>query len=205
MSTLYVYEEWHPHLDVGIYLAQESSRATEEVEEYEVPVRHMAKWSNSELDALWNEFQIKRLMIQDIAAQHQRTCASILYKLKSEGLLDWPQPLNSNTIDEIIDKANELIMNADYDDEEEEEEEEDDEYVPVLSEEEEEEEDEEDEEEEEQEGRSKRVVFENYQPDMMDYVLYAYVDGLYYAAKGMRWTLNRCIKFLKFAVGTTQL
>jgi len=196
MSAAYVYEEWHPHLDVGTYLAQDSLQATEEVAEYEVPVRHMAKWTNGELDALWNEFQIKRLMIQDIAAQHQRTCASILYRLKSEGLLDWTQPLNSDTIDEIIDKANDLITNADYDEDEEEDEDEEDEYVPMLS---------EDEEEEEEEEGNRRVVFENYKPDMIDYVLYAYVDGLYYAAKGMHWTLNMFIEFLKFATDSNQL
>lgn len=171
-------------------------------EEYEVPVRHMARWTNGEIDTLWNEFQIKRLLIEDIATQHQRTCASILYKLRSEGLLDWSQPLNSDTIDDIIDKANELIMNAYYDDENEEEEEE--EYVPMLSEEEEEEEDNDEEDDEEEEDRRlRRIVFENYKPDKMDYVLYAYIDFLHYTAKGLKWSLNVLIDFLEFASQVT--
>jgi len=219
MSTVYVYEEWHPHFDVGIYLENESTQTTqtteinESTDECEVPVRHMARWTNSEIDALWNEFQIKRLLIQDIASQHQRTCASILYKLKSEGLLDWPCPLNCETITDIIDKANELITNADYEDEEdsdydyedeEDEDDEDEDYVPVLS------EDDEDEEEDEHVDEDKylkmrRVVFENYKPDMMDYVLYAYVDGFHYAVQGMAWTLNMFIEFLKFATVSNNL
>ncbi len=216
MSTVYVHEEWHPHFDVGIYLENESAQSTQSTEikestdECEVPVRHMARWTNSEIDALWNEFQIKRLLIQDIASQHQRTCASILYKLKSEGLLDWPCPLNCETITDIIDKANELITNADYEDEDEDEDEEDsdyededeeddEDYVPVLS------EDEEDEVDEDEYFKMRRVVFENYKPDMMDYVLYAYVDGFHYAVQGMAWTLNMFIEFLKFATVSNNL
>jgi hypothetical protein len=208
MSTVYVYEEWHPHFDVGIYIEKEPLQGEELPDECEVPVRHMSRWTNGEIDTLWNEFQIKRLLIQDIASQHQRTCASILYKLKSEGLLDWSCPLNCETITDIIDKANELITNADYEDEDEDElEDEDEEYVPVLSEDE-EEEDEEEEDEEEDDTKDynvRRVVFENYKPDMMDYVLYAYVDGFHYAVMGMVWTLNMFIEFLKCATDSNKL
>jgi len=206
MTTPNVYDEWHHHFNVGIYLEKEPLQGDELPDEVEVPVRHMSRWTNGEIDTLWSEFQIKRMMIQDIASQHQRTCASILYKLKSEGLLDWHGPLNCETITDIIDKANDLICNADYDEEEEDEDEdEDDEYVPVLSEE--EEDDEEDEEEDEkEENRGKRhIVFENYKPDMMDYVLHAYVDGFHYAVMGATWTLNVFIEFLKFASSSNNL
>ena len=198
MTTVYVYDEWHPNFDVGVYLEKEPLQGEKLPDEVEVPVRHMSRWTNGEIDTLWNEFQIKRLLIQDIASQHQRTCASILYKLKSEGLLDWNCPLNCETITDIIDKANDLITNADYDEDEEEDysdededEDEEDEYVPVLSE-------DEEEEEEEEEGK-RRIVFENYKPDMMDYVLHAYVDGFHYAVMGAVWTLNMFIEFVKCA------
>jgi len=184
MSTVYVYEEWHPHFDVGIYIEKEPLQGEELPDEVEVPVRHMARWTNGEIDTLWNEFQIKRLLIQDIASQHQRTCASILYKLKSEGLLDWSCPLNCETITDIIDKANELITNADDEDEDE---------------------DDELEEQDKEDYNMRRVVFENYKPDMMDYVLYAYVDGFHYAVMGMAWTLNMFIEFLKCATVSNNL
>lgn len=51
------------------------------------PQRHRNKWGNAEVNRLHNEYEIKRLSIQEIAALHKRTFYSILYKLEDEGLV----------------------------------------------------------------------------------------------------------------------
>ena len=48
------------------------------------PKRHRFKWSHSEVDDLYQEFELKNYGIQEIAELHERTYNSIIYKLQSE-------------------------------------------------------------------------------------------------------------------------
>lgn len=51
------------------------------------PQRHRNKWGNAEVNRLHNEYELKRLTVQEIAALHKRTIYSIMYKLEEEGLI----------------------------------------------------------------------------------------------------------------------
>ena len=122
------------------------------------PKRHCAKWSYSEVDKLHREFEIKQYTVEKIALKHERTPNAILFKLKSEGLLekeetdddedDESDNEDSETEDDDTEDDDDEDYEDDDDDEDYEEESEDDEsYVD-----EEEEEEEDDEEEREREA-----------------------------------------------------
>jgi hypothetical protein len=46
------------------------------------------KWTINEMLSLQREYELLELSVQQIAEKHQRSEASILYKLESEGLID---------------------------------------------------------------------------------------------------------------------
>ena len=47
-----------------------------------LPKRHRAKWSYSEVDKLYREFEIEQYTVDYIALKHERTNNAILFKLK---------------------------------------------------------------------------------------------------------------------------
>ena len=53
-----------------------------------MPKRHRARWTSTELNNLHNEYEMKELTVQEIAAIHGRTDYAIMSKLQSEGLID---------------------------------------------------------------------------------------------------------------------
>ena len=50
--------------------------------------RNGNKWTINEMLSLQREYELLELSVQQIAEKHQRSEASILYKLESEGLID---------------------------------------------------------------------------------------------------------------------
>jgi hypothetical protein len=48
--------------------------------------RHGKRWTTSEVLNLQREYELLNWSVQDIAAKHQRSVDSILYKLHAEGL-----------------------------------------------------------------------------------------------------------------------
>ena len=54
----------------------------------QTPKRHRARWTVSELNRLHNEYEMKELTVQEIAALHERTVYGIMSKLQGEGLID---------------------------------------------------------------------------------------------------------------------
>jgi len=53
-----------------------------------MPKRHRARWSNTEINRLYNEYEIKELTVQEIAYLHERTVYAVMSKLQMEGLID---------------------------------------------------------------------------------------------------------------------
>lgn len=79
------------------------------------------KWTINEMLSLQREYELLELSVQQIAEKHQRSEASILYKLESEGLIDsWN---NARGFDSVNYQKNVSCINAEnstsFDDEEE--------------------------------------------------------------------------------------
>lgn len=53
-----------------------------------LPHRHNFKWNINELLSLQREYELLEMSIQDIAAKHERTEDSILYRLQQEGFIE---------------------------------------------------------------------------------------------------------------------
>jgi len=95
------------------------------------------KWTINEMLSLQREYELLELSVQQIAEKHQRSEASILYKLESEGLIDsWK---NARGFDSVNYQKNvscineeelddEVIVGGDDDDEDYQFEENEDEY-----------------------------------------------------------------------------
>ena len=135
-------------------------------DKYVYPKRHRRPWSNSEIEQLCREYEIKQYSVQEIADIHERTYDAILYKLKAEDLL------YKNVDEDDEEEDDEDDGEEDEDDGEEDEDDEDDED--------EDEDDEEDEEDDEDDGErevsGQLSLFSNYDPDFFDKVLFAYCD-----------------------------
>ena len=54
----------------------------------QTPKRHRARWTASELNRLHNEYEMKELTVQEIAALHERSVYGVMSKLQVEGLID---------------------------------------------------------------------------------------------------------------------
>ena len=50
--------------------------------------RHRARWTVGELNRLYNEYELKELTVQEIAALHERSVYGVMSKLQAEGLID---------------------------------------------------------------------------------------------------------------------
>jgi hypothetical protein len=140
----------------------------------EIPKRHCAKWSYNEIDKLHREFEIKQYTVEKIALEHERTPNAILFKLKSEGLLEKEETDDDDEESENEDSKTE--DNEDYEEEESSDDTEDEDYEEESGEDESsddddesyanEEEDEEEEEEEEEEERGQEPLPCTYQINM---------------------------------------
>lgn len=53
-----------------------------------LPNRHNFKWNVNELLSLQREYELLEMTIQDIAAKHERTEDSILFRLQQEGFIE---------------------------------------------------------------------------------------------------------------------
>jgi len=53
-----------------------------------LPYRHNQKWSSTEINRLYNEYELKKLNIEEIAKMHHRTVGAIMNKLQEEELID---------------------------------------------------------------------------------------------------------------------
>lgn len=98
--------------------------------QFVLPKRHRAKWSYSEIDALYREFEIKGYEIDFIAKKHERTCSAILFKLEAEGLLEDDEEGEED--DDEGEEEEEDDEEEEEDDEEEEEEEEEEDDSPAC-------------------------------------------------------------------------
>jgi cobalamin biosynthesis protein CobT len=100
--------------------------------------RHNKKWSNSELEKLYREYNLRELSIDQISELHGRSVYSILHKLQKEHLIDnnWSNANGWSNANEksIVKEYGNLQTDVSYeyqkdeeasDDQEEEEEEED--------------------------------------------------------------------------------
>jgi hypothetical protein len=68
------------------------------------------KWTINEMLSLQREYELLELSVQQIAEKHQRSEASILYKLESEGLIDsWN---NARGFDSVNYQKNVSCINA---------------------------------------------------------------------------------------------
>jgi hypothetical protein len=69
------------------------------------------KWTINEMLSLQREYELLELSVQQIAEKHQRSEASILYKLESEGLIDsWN---NARGFDSVNYQKNVSCINED--------------------------------------------------------------------------------------------
>lgn len=148
----------------------------EEEEAPSFPKRHGFRWSNSEIDALYCEFEIRKYDIHRIAERHQRTCSAILCKLQSENLIDnlrWNEETQEYeyearymTISDEWDDETGSNSNSDSNSEDEEGEEE-----------EEGNDDDDDVDDEEKKCEDYDITtFSNYKPTAFDNILFAYYD-----------------------------
>jgi len=126
-----------------------------------MPKRHRARWNANELDRLHNEYDMKKLTVQQIADLHGRTVYGVMSKLQAEGLIDsswnnargWVfQGQGQSSPKQSVSLQPALQFDQDDDDEvseyEEQDDPDDDDYVPEEEEEEEDDYDAEDDEEE---------------------------------------------------------
>lgn len=73
------------------------------------------KWTINEMLSLQREYELLELSVQQIAEKHQRSEASILYKLESEGLIDsWN---NARGFDSVNYQKKVSCINADVEEE----------------------------------------------------------------------------------------
>lgn len=136
---------------------------SEEEEEQPFPKRHGVRWSNSEIDALYCEFEIREYDIYHIAERHQRTCSAILFKLRSENLIDnlrWNEETQEYEYEARYMKKSDEWDDSNSDERDEEDDDDDD-----------------DEKKQEQEYEECDITtFANYNPTAFDNILFAYYD-----------------------------
>jgi len=99
------------------------------------PRRHRARWTVSELNNLHNEYELKELTVQEIAAIHCRTVYGIMNRLQSEGLIDsmdaargWV--FQSSNQNQSVSLKPSIQFDEDDDDEMEQDDPSDEDYVP---------------------------------------------------------------------------
>lgn len=88
-----------------------------------LPKRHRNAWGCNEVNRLHNEYELKRLTVQEIAALHERTVSSIMYKLKDEELIsNWEDARGTRTFVEkekvkepLVDYASDSASESDSD------------------------------------------------------------------------------------------
>jgi len=131
--------------------------STSEINLSNIPSRHRSRWTNSELNNLHNEYEMKQLTVQEIAKLHKRSLHGILNKLEEENLIEssWENARGWSFQNALLKTKQNLVDNREREEEEEEEDDvsvegddlNDEDYVPEEEEEEEEEDLEDDEEE----------------------------------------------------------
>jgi hypothetical protein len=144
---------------------EDSEEEEEEEEEQPFPKRHGVRWSNSEIDALYCEFEIREYDIYHIAERHQRTCSAILFKLRSENLIDnlrWNEETQEYEYEARYMKKSDEWDDSNSDERDEEDDDDD---------------DDDDEKKQEQEYEECDITtFANYNPTAFDNILFAYYD-----------------------------
>lgn len=75
------------------------------------------KWSYSEIDKLYREFEVKKYTVEKIALEHERTVDAIWFKLKSEGLINEEEE-EEDEIDDDDEEEEEEVTDEDEEDDE---------------------------------------------------------------------------------------
>lgn len=166
-----------------------------------MPARHRFKWTDSEIDQLYREVQLKNYTIQDISAKHQRTNSAILFKLKEEKLIQWDCSLDNTNMRTVLQYYNEYLrgyqaIEEEEEDEEEEDDEDDEDYVPADSSEEDEDDDDEEEEDIYRSIHKDLVRVNKYTPDILDKLTFAYLDAIYFTVLFASNAITYAYRFL---------